>query len=62
MIVYLVIAIIKQKYHKSMSQLLHFLEVNLFERKPLISVFKFNERKIEKRDDYEDNQLKLFEY
>lgn len=62
MIVYLVIAIIKQKYHKSMSQLLHFLEVNLFERKPLISVFKFNERKIEKRDDYQDNQLKLFEY
>jgi len=45
-----------------MAQLLHFLEGNLFERKPLISVFKFNERKIEKRDDYEDNQLKLFEY
>lgn len=64
MIVYLVIAIIKQKYRleKSMSQLLHFLEVNLFERKPLISIFEFNERKIEKRDALQDNQLKLFEY
>lgn len=64
MIVYLVIAIIKQRYHlsKSMSQLLHFLEVNLFEQKSLISVFKFNDRGAEKSKQEKHKQLKLFEF
>ena len=37
MIVYLMLAILKERYHleQSLSQLLHFLEVNLFEQKPL---------------------------
>lgn len=64
MIVYLVIAIIKQRYRlsKSMSQLLHFLEVNLFEQKSLISVFKFNDRGAEKGKQEQYKQLKLFEF
>jgi hypothetical protein len=64
MVVYLVIAIMKERFQlrKSLSQLLHFLEINLFEQKPLISVFQFNERGAEKNNIYEDKQLKLFEY
>ena len=46
MIVYLVLAILKQRYtlETSLSKLLHFLEVNLFEQKPLISIFEPNAR------------------
>jgi len=46
MIVYLVLAILKQRYEleTNLSKLLHFLEVNLFEQKPLISIFEPNAR------------------
>jgi hypothetical protein len=46
MIVYLVLAILKQRYQlqTSLSKLLHFLEVNLFEQKPLVSIFQPNAR------------------
>jgi len=64
MIVYLILAIIKERYQlkPSMSQLLHFLEVNLFERKPLISVFGFNSRRMIGKEKHVDNQLQLFDY
>lgn len=64
MILYLILAIIKERYHieKSLSQLLHFLEVNLFERKPLFSIFQFNDRRVVKKDLDEYKQLKLFDY
>jgi hypothetical protein len=60
MVVYLVLAILKQRYHLelSLSTLLHFLEINLFEQKPLISIFQPNARAIH-RD--KPNQLKLFD-
>ena len=59
MIVYLKLAILKERYHlePSLSKLLHFLEVNLFERKPLINVFQTNTHAANK---YKDIQLKLF--
>ena len=46
MIVYLKLAILKERYHlePSLSKLLHFLEVNLFERKSLINIFQTNTR------------------
>ena len=58
MIVYLKLAILKERYHlePSLSKLLHFLEVNLFERKSLINIFQTNTRATHK---YEDIQLKL---
>jgi hypothetical protein len=60
MIVYLVLAILKQRYNlgTSLSKLLHFLEVNLFEQRPLISIFQPNAR-----TSYEkaDKQLILFD-
>jgi len=61
MVVYLVIAILKERYHLNfaMSKLLHFLEVNLFEQKLLLSIFQINPRY--KRHD-EDKQLKLFDF
>jgi hypothetical protein len=61
MIVYLNLAILKERYHlePSLSKLLHFLEVNLFERKSLINIFQTNTRATHK---YEDIQLKLFNY
>jgi len=64
MIVYLILAIIKEKFslEKSLSQLLQFLEANLFERKALISIFQLNDRKAGNRRPFVDNQLKLFEY
>lgn len=64
MIVYLILSIMKQRFRleKTMSQSLHFLEVNLFEQKPLVSVFQFNERQGVKRAEESDKQLKLFEY
>jgi hypothetical protein len=59
MVVYLVLAILKERYHLDlpMSKLLHFLEVNLFEQKPLISIFQSNKRYIRR---IEDKQLNLF--
>ena len=61
MIVYLKLAILKERYQlePSLSKLLHFLEVNLFERKSLINIFQTNTRATHK---YEDIQLKLFNY
>ena len=61
MIVYLKLAILKERYHlePSLSKLLDFLEVNLFERKSLINIFQTNTRATHK---YEDIQLKLFNY
>ena len=61
MIVYLKLAILKEHYHlePSLSKLLHYLEVNLFERKSLINIFQTNTRATHK---YEDIQLKLFNY
>ena len=46
MVVYLVLAILKERYRLeiSLSKLLHFLEVNLFEQKELISIFTVNSR------------------
>jgi hypothetical protein len=64
MIVYLILAIIKERYQlkQSMSQLLHFLEVNLFEQKSLELVFRFNSRRIIGKELFIDKQLKLFDY
>jgi hypothetical protein len=61
MIVYLILAILKQCYRlsASLSKMLHFLEVNLFEQKPLLSMFAPNPRK--KEQPPESNQLKLFQ-
>lgn len=60
MIVYLVLAILKERYEveTSLSKLLHFLEVNLFEQKPLISIFQSNARTFRREP---DKQLKLFD-
>jgi hypothetical protein len=60
MVVYLMLAIIKERYHleSSLSKLLHFLEVNVFEQKSLISIFQCNPREIPRT---EDNQLVLFD-
>jgi len=64
MIVYLILAILKERYYleNSLSQLLHFLEVNLFEQKALISIFQPNRRRTYREDANDDKQLKLFEY
>ena len=64
MIVYLILAIIKERYHlePSLSQLLHFLEVNLFEQKSLDFIFCMNSRRISIKEIDRDNQLKLFDY
>ena len=53
MIVYLKLAILKERYHlePSLSKLLHFLEVNLFERKSLINIFQTNTRATHKYED-----------
>jgi transposase len=63
MIVYLVIAILRERYRlkNSPSQLLHLLEVNLFERKLLISIFEPNPRKAHTQEIYGHKQLKLFD-
>ena len=60
MIVYLVLAILKERYRlvPSLSKCLHFLEVNLFEKKPLISIFKSNARVIQQINNI---QLNLFD-
>ncbi len=64
MIVYLILAILKERYRlkNSLSQLLHFLEVNLFEQKSLISIFQFNSREVKSGTMARDKQLKLFNY
>ena len=64
MIVYLILAIIKERYRleSSLSQLLHFLEVNLFEQKSLVSIFSMNSRRMPTKSLGNDNQLKLFDY
>jgi hypothetical protein len=64
MIVYLIIAIMKERFRLEiqLSQLLHFLEVNLFERKPLVSIFQLNDRKTETGKETGYIQLKLFDY
>ena len=64
MIVYLILAILNERYFikNSLSQSLHFLEVNLFEQKPLISIFQTNHRRTYREDTYYGNQLKLFDY
>ena len=61
MIVYLVLAILRQRYglQPSLSKLLHFLEVNLFEPKPLTSIFQPNSRASRRLD---SKQLKLFDF
>ena len=64
MIVYLILAILKERYllQNSLSQLLHFLEVNLFETKPLISISMSNPRKSHHKGEYSLKQLTLFDY
>ena len=63
MIVYLVVAILRERYQlkNSPSQLLHLLEVNLFERKLLISIFEPNPRKVHTQEISNHKQLKLFD-
>lgn len=64
MIVYLILAILKERYllQSSLSQLLHFLEVNLFETKPLISISRTNPRKTYRKGEDGLKQLTLFDY
>jgi IS4 transposase len=64
MIVYLLLAVLKERYKLkySLSQLLHFLEVNLFERKPLLSIFESNERTPQRIKDPQSKQLALFAF
>jgi len=63
MIVYLMIAILKERYHlePSLSQLLHFLEINLFEQKPLVSIFQVNARGANSKEVTPYKQLRLFD-
>jgi hypothetical protein len=63
MIVYLSLAILKERYQleQSLSQLLHFLEVNLFEQKPLISIFQPNARSTQYKAETTYKQLTLFD-
>jgi hypothetical protein len=63
MTVYLLLAILKERYRleQSLSQLLHFLEVNLFEQKPLISIFQANARSSQYRAEPCYKQLTLFD-
>ena len=64
MTVYLVLAIMKERFHleNNLSQLLHFLEVNLFESKSLESIFQLNDREKESKNNFKHIQLKLFDY
>jgi hypothetical protein len=64
MIVYLILAILKERYllQSSLSQLLHFLEVNLFETKPLMSISTSNPRKTYRKGEDDLKQLTLFDY
>jgi len=62
LVVYLELSILKERYQidQSLSKMLHFLEVNLFEQRPLLSVFALNTRQKEQRP--VSNQLELFDY
>ncbi len=62
MIVYLLLAILKERYRleQTLSQLLHFLEVNLFEQKSMLSIFQMNSRSTQKAE-IVDKQLRLFD-
>jgi transposase len=62
MIVYLLLAILKERYRleQTLSQLLHFLEVNIFEQKSMFSIFQMNSRSSQKAE-IVDNKLKLFD-
>ena len=62
MTVYLLLAILRERYRleQSLSQLLHFLEVNLFEQKPLISIFQANARSSLHKEEPCYKQLTLF--
>lgn len=64
MIVYLILAILKEKYslENNLSQSLHILEVNLFEQKPLIYIFQANPRRTYREYISCGKQLKLFDY
>ena len=64
MIIYLILAILKERYllQSSLSQLLHFLEVNLFETKLLISISRSNPRKTYRKGENGLKQLTLFDY
>ncbi len=64
MIVYLILAILKERYRlkNSLAQLLHFLEADFFERKSFISIFQFNSRENPNGAVRKDIQLKLFDY
>ena len=63
MLVYLSLAILKERYQleQSLSQLLHFLEVNLFEQKPLLSIFQPNARSTQNKAETTYKQLTLFD-
>jgi len=63
MIVYLLLAILKERYRlkQNLSQLLHFLEVNLFEQKALLSIFQINSRSLHQKAENLNNQLTLFD-
>jgi hypothetical protein len=60
MILFLVLAIVKQRYRwdRSLSKRLHFLEINLFEQKTLLSVFAANPCGA---PHVENNKLKVFD-
>jgi len=60
--VYLLLAILKERYRleQTLSQLLHFLEVNIFEQKSMLSIFQMNSRSTQKSDII-DKQLRLFD-
>jgi hypothetical protein len=62
MIVYLLLAILKERYRleQNLSKLLHFLEVNIFEQKSMISIFQMNSRSNQKVE-IDDKQLRLFD-
>jgi hypothetical protein len=62
MIVYLLLAILKERYRleQTLSQLLHFLEVNIFEQKSMLSIFQMNSRSTQKVE-IDDKQLILFD-
>jgi Transposase DDE domain/Domain of unknown function (DUF4372) len=62
LVVYLELAVLKERYRidQPLSKMLHFLEVNLFERKTLLSVFALNAR--QKEIIHNSKQLKLFDY
>jgi hypothetical protein len=59
-ILYLVLAILKQRYRwdRSLSKRLHFLEINLFEQKTLLSLFAGNPCGA---PHVEDDELKVFD-